>query len=260
MLNQVQTLCCGEKEVTDKHNINQELQCFYKNLFIGKSEFQKGDINAYFSQTNIPSLTKEQSQTCESPITKSELLNTLKSMTNNKSPGNDGLAKGFFETFWEETRIFISNSIMKSYQNGELSISQRRFISKVLAKRLKKALPSVISKNQTAYVKGRFISEGSRLISDILEISDNLKVKGFLMTLDIEKAFDSVDHLLLSSGLKPNKSKCKIAGLGALKGIKLALSGMECIDLMFNSVKILAFYYSYDKNFKNQDYHNLLLS
>ena len=35
---------------------------------------------------------------------------------------------------------------------------------------------------------------------------------------------------------------------------------MECINMMFNAVKILAFYYSYDKHFKNQDYRNLLLS
>ena len=38
------------------------------------------------------------------------------------------------------------------------------------------------------------------------------------------------------SGLKPNKSKCEIAGLGALKGVKLALFRMECIDLMFNTI------------------------
>ena len=49
------------------------------------------------------------------------------------------------------------------------------------------------------------------------------------------------------SGLKPNKSKCEIAGLGALKGVKLALCRMECIDLMFNAIKILGVYYSYDK-------------
>ena len=55
----------------------------------------------------------------------------------------------------------------------------------MLAERLKKALPSLISKNQTTYLKGRFISEGGRLISDIFEISDNLKIKGYLMTLDI---------------------------------------------------------------------------
>ena len=145
-------------------------------------------------------------------------------MPNNKSPGNDSLTKEFYETFWEEIKITLCNSITKSYQNGELSTSKRqavikliekkgkdkkliknwrpisllnldtKLISKVLAERLKKVLPYLISKNQTAYVKGRFISEGGRLISDILEISDNLKIKGFLMTLDIEEAFDLVNY------------------------------------------------------------------
>ena len=36
---------------------------------------------------------EEQSQTCEGPITESEILNAVKSMPNNKSPGNDGLIK-----------------------------------------------------------------------------------------------------------------------------------------------------------------------
>ena len=34
--NQVRTLLCGEKEVTDKHKINQELEYFYKKLFTEK--------------------------------------------------------------------------------------------------------------------------------------------------------------------------------------------------------------------------------
>ena len=45
-----------------------------------------------------------------------------------------------------------------------------------------------------------------------------------------------------------NKSKCKIAGLSALKRVKLALCEMEYIDLMFNTIKILGVYYPYDKN------------
>ena len=68
LLNQVQTLLCGEKEVTDKHKINQELECFYKNLFTEKSEFQKEHINAYLNQINIPILTEEQPH-CEGAIT-----------------------------------------------------------------------------------------------------------------------------------------------------------------------------------------------
>ena len=40
------------------------------------------------------------------------------------------------------------------------------------------------------------------------------------------------------SGLKPNKIKCEIAGLGALKGVKLALCVMECIDSITCLIKI----------------------
>ena len=68
LLNQVQTVPCGEKEVTEKHRINQKLEWFYKNLFIEKSEFQKEDMNADLSQINIPILTEEQSQICEGSI------------------------------------------------------------------------------------------------------------------------------------------------------------------------------------------------
>ena len=67
----------------------------------------------------------------------------------------------------------------------------------MLVERLKKVLPFLISENQTTYVKGRFITEGGRLIFDILEISDNLKIKGFLWTLDFEKTFDSALEKLL---------------------------------------------------------------
>ena len=83
MLNQLRTLLCGEKEVTDKHKINQELKRFYKNLFTEKLEFQKKYINAYLIQINIPILPDERSQTCEVPITEFEILNALKSMSNN---------------------------------------------------------------------------------------------------------------------------------------------------------------------------------
>ena len=71
-----------------------------------------------------------------------------------------------------------------------------KLISKVFASRLKN-LPCLISSDQTAYVKGIFISEGGRLISDVVEMCDKLQIKGFLMTVDIEKAFDSINHCFL---------------------------------------------------------------
>ena len=53
-----------------------------------------------------------------------------------------------------------------------------------------------------AYVKNRHISEGERLISDILQIAGLKKLEGFLVTMDIEKAFDSLDHDFLISTLE----------------------------------------------------------
>ena len=76
-----------------------------------------------------------------------------------------------------------------------------KIISKALASRLKKVFPNLISPRQTTYVENRFIGESHRLIADI-EITDILNKEGFLVTIDIEKAFDSLDHTFVISVLK----------------------------------------------------------
>ena len=43
-------------------------------------------------------------------------------------------------------------------------------ISRALVERLKKVFPSLISRNQTAYVKARFISEGGRIIYSLVKV------------------------------------------------------------------------------------------
>ena len=91
---------------------------------------------------------------------------------------------------------------IKNWRSISLLIIDAKPISKVLAKTIKKHLPSLIDSNQTAYVDKRFISEGGRLISDILQIKDLLKIKGLLLTLDIEKAFHSVGYQFLINILK----------------------------------------------------------
>ena len=52
------------------------------------------------------------------------------------------------------------------------------------------------------YVEKRFIDESDRLIADIIEITDVLNKEGFSVTMDIEKAFDSLDHTFVISVLK----------------------------------------------------------
>ena len=157
----------------------------------------------------------------EAEITEDNLLVALKSMPNNKTPGNNGLPKEFYETFWEDIKNVFINSLKRSKIESSLSISQRqavikllekkdrdkrhiknwrsifllnidtKTISKAFAAKRKPILPSIISSNQTAYVEKRCISESGRLISDTMEICGKENIPCYLVTIDLEKAFDS---------------------------------------------------------------------
>ena len=75
-------------------------------------------------------------------------------------------------------------------------------MSKALATRIKETLPDLISCQQTAYVKNRFIGEGGRFISDVLEISNVFNLRWYIVTVDIEKAFDSLSYSFLLACFK----------------------------------------------------------
>ena len=108
-----------------------------------------------------------------------------------------------------------------------------KIISKAISTRIKNLLPFLISTNQTAHVKNRFISESGRVISDILEISNSLALEGFLVTVDIEKAFDSVNHCFLLQILQLFGF-----GIGFVSWIKTVLNNQEsCIINGGNATK-----------------------
>ena len=68
-----------------------------------------------------------------------------------------------------------------------------KILSKAISKKLKTVLPKLISLQRTPYVKNRFIEESGTLISDIIKISGCFNITGCLVTMDIEKAFNSLD-------------------------------------------------------------------
>ena len=54
-------------------------------------------------------------------------------------------------------------------------------------------LPSLIHPDQMGFVKGRYIGENIRLISDVMEQTNKLNCPGILLSLDFQKAFDTLE-------------------------------------------------------------------
>ena len=190
----------NENEIQEQREVDTHLYLFFKNLFTQKLSVCEENVTKFLDQISLPKLNNEQISECEGFINEEELFSPLKSMENDKSPGNDGLTKEFDETFWQDLKTPLLESIRHSYLIDKLTVSQnqavikligkkdrdKRFIknwrpisllnvdaksiSKALAERVKNIIPSLVSNNQIAYVNNRFISEGGRLISDIFNL------------------------------------------------------------------------------------------
>ena len=152
-----------------------------------------------------------------------ELKDALASFADNKSPGEDGFTKEFYQTFFELIEKDLLNSYNDSFHKGSLSISQKRgsitlipkgdvnltdlknwrpitllnvdykLLSKVLAKRMELLLPKLIHTDQTGFINGRYIGQNIRLLCDIMELSDTKKSQGIFLFVDFEKAFDTLE-------------------------------------------------------------------
>ena len=88
---------------------------------------------------------------------------------------------------------------MQNWRRISLLKINLKIIPKAFSEKLKKVLPDLISAQKTAYVKKDIlvIGESGRLISDVIEMAKIKKIEGFLVTMDTEKAFDSLDHNFL---------------------------------------------------------------
>ena len=68
-----------------------------------------------------------------------------------------------------------------------------------------KVLPSIIHNSQKAYVPGRDINFNNRILSYIINNTEN--VDDIIVSFDAEKAFDSVSHEYLQYALQKYFSK-----------------------------------------------------
>ena len=60
----------------------------------------------------------------------------------------------------------------------------------------------MISPEQTAYIRKRFIGENIRLMEDVMDYTKKSNLPGLILFLDFEKAFDSLEWNFMEKCLK----------------------------------------------------------
>ena len=126
-------------EISDKRRILNRL----KNILPKKDRkeikenlsFFERNLKQYLDNISIPLLSEEKKNSCEGEITEEEILKALKSMKNNKSPGNDGMSKEFYQTFWNDLKNVFLPAIKKAYHTKKLSYSQYQAVIRLIEKK-----------------------------------------------------------------------------------------------------------------------------
>ena len=212
--------------VTEPQEILHEQKTFYQKLYTTTrlEPFIGEKIPEFFGQDiEIPKVSEEMKINLNTDISENELCNAIKNTANGKSPGLDGLPIEFYKVFWVDIKKYLLNSINHSYQQGELSISQKqgiislipkkdknplhlknwrpltllnadyKIIAKAMANRIKTCIHEIIHCNQTGFLKNRFIGENLIKALSIIEYAEEENLPALIMFVDYEKAFDSVE-------------------------------------------------------------------
>ena len=101
--NAIKKLIIDDTEVTDHTCILNHIKDFYEAFFKKREQKTSAEIKDFLNVIDVLKLSEDQVKLCEEDLTKKDLYKSLKSMQNDKSPGNDGLTKEFYKTFLGQT-------------------------------------------------------------------------------------------------------------------------------------------------------------
>ncbi len=209
--------------ITKQEDILKTERDYYKKLYTSKNLDPNNPlVDTFLGNSDLPKLGEAEQTICEGLVTEQECRNALKTFQNFKSPGNDGLTPEFYKYFWPAISSTLVTAYNEAYNEGSLATSQRqavitlldknknrlllknwrpisllntdfKILSKTIANRLVKVIPSIIHSNQTGYIKGRTISDNIRTVYDVMKITQQKDIPGILACVDFEKAFDSIE-------------------------------------------------------------------
>ena len=214
-------------EVTDPQQILQKQKLFYQNLY-SKDEDVCFDMKNEYQVQVLYDVKVLQCQ----QVNKNDLKLAMKGMSNNKTPGNDGIPIDFYKVFWnylelpfydmmkqcyeenimhDTARMGILNLIPKPNKDSRYIKNLRpitllnadyKIIEKAVANKMLPALQHIISKDQRGFMKERRISVNIRKLLDIMYMTEIDDLEAVVLSLDFVKCFDKCSFTILHGSLE----------------------------------------------------------
>jgi hypothetical protein len=156
-----------------------------------------------------------------------EVWDTIKALPADHAPGPDGFTGRFYNACWQiiksefmatiitlqhgdDRKLWLLNSAYltliakeeaaltaKDFRPISLVHSFAKLVTKIMTNRLAPFLVSLVSSNQSVFVRGRCIHDNYILVQQTIKLLHKQKVPSLFLKLDISKAFDSVSWAFL---------------------------------------------------------------
>lgn len=107
-----------------------------------------------------------------------------------------------------------------------------KIFTRMLVGRLTLIGRRIISENQSAFIKGRYIMDSAVILHEVMHEMRRRKEKGIIMKIDFEKAYDRINWYLVEDILKKKDFDLKFISwvMQTVRGEKYTLISMEKME------------------------------
>ena len=215
------------KEIIDQQDILAEQRKYYAKLYS-----EDKDVNFNLKNTKGIKVPEEIRKEQENQITIEELQVAVKTMNNDKTPGEDGIPADFYKVFWSKIKKPFFEMMIEAYEGRNLHQTARqgilnlipkpkkdsrliknlrpitllnvdyKIVEKAIANKMIPALKHIIHTDQRGFMKDRRISVNIRKMLDIMHTTKEEDLEAVVLSLDFVKCFDKCSFSILHGSLE----------------------------------------------------------
>ena len=127
------------EELIDPKIIQSQIRSFYSKLHERRSQKTEQKCLNFLAELNTRKLSVDDERLCEGKLTVTDFWEPLSAMQNDKTPGNDCLTEEFYVCFFNELGKLLVDTLNFSYENSELSTSQKQAVITLIQNRIRTA-------------------------------------------------------------------------------------------------------------------------